>query len=73
MGLIWRYNIYAITENRFPIEGTLQTGITIKSKAWEMAIEYFKTVKPKPYRVVLAPKLYKVNGRLIDRTNMSNY
>lgn len=65
MGISYRYNICGITENRSVIESTEQKGIASKKRAWDLAIELFNT-SPKPWRVCISPKVYKVNGRLVE-------
>ena len=62
--ITWRYDIWAIAADESVISGTATTAITGKNKAMEAAIKLFKTVSPAPWRVIVQPYVYKVNGRL---------
>jgi hypothetical protein len=60
--ITWRYDIWAIDAQQRPIEGTETKGIRGKQKAFDQAIALFKTSPILPWRVVVQPRVYSVNG-----------
>lgn len=65
--ITWRYEVWAIASDKSVISGTHSRWFTSKNKATDAALSLFKTVSPVPWRVVVQPRVYKVNGKVVKR------